>query len=65
VENFCFEAEVLGGASGGGVDGAGAGAGAGAAGGLFFDYKLRKGVAENMNASFLMQKMGIIISPGQ
>jgi DNA mismatch repair ATPase MutS len=27
---------------------------------LLFDYKLRKGVATNKNATFLMQKMGII-----
>lgn len=27
---------------------------------LSFDYKLKKGVAEKMNASFLMKKMGII-----
>lgn len=27
---------------------------------LYFDYKLRTGIAENMNASFLMKKMGII-----
>ena len=27
---------------------------------LFFDYKLKQGVAKNMNASFLMKKMGII-----
>jgi DNA mismatch repair ATPase MutS len=27
---------------------------------LFFDYKLNPGVAKNMNASFLMKKMGII-----
>jgi hypothetical protein len=27
---------------------------------LFFDYKLREGVAKNRNASFLMRKMGII-----
>lgn len=27
---------------------------------LLFDYKLRRGVATNKNASFLMQKMGII-----
>jgi len=30
---------------------------------LIFDYKLRKGVARNKNASFLMQKMGIIDRP--
>jgi len=29
---------------------------------LLFDYKLRKGVAKNRNATFLMQKMGIIAS---
>lgn len=27
---------------------------------LVFDYKLRTGIAQNMNASFLMRKMGII-----
>src|SRR5690606_16254763 len=27
---------------------------------LSFDYKLHKGVATNKNASFLMQKMGIV-----
>jgi DNA mismatch repair ATPase MutS len=27
---------------------------------LFFDYKLRPGIAKNKNASFLMKKMGII-----
>lgn len=27
---------------------------------LYFDYKLREGVAKNKNASFLMEKMGII-----
>ena len=27
---------------------------------LFFDYKLRRGVAKNKNASFLMKKMEII-----
>lgn len=27
---------------------------------LSFDYKLRKGVCQNMNASFLLQKMGIV-----
>jgi DNA mismatch repair ATPase MutS len=27
---------------------------------LYFDYKLKKGLAKNMNASFLMEKMGII-----
>jgi hypothetical protein len=26
---------------------------------LFFDYKLKEGVAQNMNATFLMKKMGI------
>jgi hypothetical protein len=30
---------------------------------LVFDYKLREGVARNKNASFLMQKMGIIDQP--
>ena len=29
---------------------------------LSFSYKLREGVAQNMNACFLMQKMGIVIS---
>lgn len=29
---------------------------------LSFSYKLREGIAQNMNASFLMQKMGITIS---
>ena len=28
---------------------------------LTFSYKLREGVAQNMNACFLMQKMGIAI----
>ena len=28
---------------------------------LSFSYKLREGVAQNMNACFLMKKMGIII----
>jgi DNA mismatch repair ATPase MutS len=28
---------------------------------LSFTYKLRSGIAENMNASFLMQKMGITV----
>lgn len=27
---------------------------------LFFDYKLKAGVAQNMNATFLMRKMGIL-----
>ena len=27
---------------------------------LFFDYKLKRGIAQKMNATFLMQKMGII-----
>jgi DNA mismatch repair ATPase MutS len=27
---------------------------------LSFDYKLKKGIAQNRNATFLMQKMGII-----
>jgi DNA mismatch repair ATPase MutS len=27
---------------------------------LLFDYRLRRGVATNKNATFLMQKMGII-----
>jgi DNA mismatch repair ATPase MutS len=27
---------------------------------LYFDYTLQKGVAKNKNASFLMEKMGII-----
>ncbi len=27
---------------------------------LFFDYKLKRGIARNMNATFLMKKMGII-----
>jgi hypothetical protein len=27
---------------------------------LFFDYKLKEGVCQNMNASFLLKKMGII-----
>jgi DNA mismatch repair ATPase MutS len=27
---------------------------------LYFDYKLRKGIAKNKNASFLMKQMGII-----
>ncbi|WP_053991907.1 DNA mismatch repair protein MutS [Mangrovimonas sp. TPBH4] len=27
---------------------------------LFFDYKLKKGICQNMNASFLLQKMGIV-----
>ena len=26
---------------------------------LFFDYKLKKGVCQNMNASFLLAKMGL------
>lgn len=30
------------------------------AGQLFFDYRIREGVARNKNATFLMQKMGII-----
>ena len=29
---------------------------------LFFPYKLQPGIAENMNAYFLMKKMGIIIN---
>ena len=29
---------------------------------LTFSYKLREGVAQNMNACFLMQKMGLDIS---
>ena len=29
---------------------------------LSFSYKLREGIAQNMNASFLMQKMGITLS---
>lgn len=28
---------------------------------LFFDYKLKSGIAQNMNATFLMQRMGITI----
>lgn len=28
---------------------------------LFYDYKLRKGICQNVNASFLMRKMGIIM----
>lgn len=28
---------------------------------LFFDYKLKPGIAQNMNATFLMQRMGITI----
>jgi len=28
---------------------------------LFFDYKLKKGVSQNLNATFLMKKMGITI----
>jgi DNA mismatch repair ATPase MutS len=28
---------------------------------LTFSYKLREGIAQNMNASFLMKKMGITI----
>jgi DNA mismatch repair ATPase MutS len=27
---------------------------------LFFDYKLKAGLAQKMNATFLMKKMGII-----
>lgn len=27
---------------------------------LFFDYKLRKGICQNMNASFLLKNMGIV-----
>jgi hypothetical protein len=27
---------------------------------LTFDYTIRKGIATNMNASFLMKKMGIM-----
>jgi DNA mismatch repair ATPase MutS len=27
---------------------------------LLFDYKIRRGIATNMNASFLMKKMGIV-----
>jgi len=27
---------------------------------LFFDYKLRQGVSQNLNATFLMKKMGVI-----
>ena len=27
---------------------------------LFFDYKLKRGIAQKMNATFLMRKMGII-----
>ena len=27
---------------------------------LFFDYKLKQGVCQNMNASFLLKKMEII-----
>lgn len=30
---------------------------------LTFSYKLREGVAQNMNACFLMKKMGIILQP--
>jgi len=30
---------------------------------LFFDYKLKRGVAQKMNATFLMKKMGIIPVP--
>jgi len=29
-------------------------------GAIFFDYALQKGICQNMNANFLMQKMGII-----
>jgi DNA mismatch repair ATPase MutS len=28
---------------------------------LAFDYTLREGVCENMNASFLLRKMGLVI----
>jgi DNA mismatch repair ATPase MutS len=28
---------------------------------LFFDYKLKEGVSQNLNATFLMKKMGITI----
>jgi DNA mismatch repair ATPase MutS len=28
---------------------------------LTFPYRLREGIAENMNACFLMEKMGIIL----
>ena len=27
---------------------------------LFFDYTFKKGICQNMNASFLLQKMGIV-----
>jgi DNA mismatch repair ATPase MutS len=27
---------------------------------LYFDYKLKQGICENMNASFLLKKMGIV-----
>ena len=30
---------------------------------LYFDYKLKRGVCQTMNASFLMEKMGITSSP--
>ena len=29
---------------------------------LTFSYKLREGIAQNMNACFLMKKMGLIIN---
>ena len=29
---------------------------------LTFSYRLREGIAQNMNACFLMQKMGITVS---
>ena len=32
---------------------------------LFFDYKLKPGIAQNMNATFLMQRMGITIGVGK
>ena len=28
---------------------------------LFFDYKLRQGISRNLNATFLMKKMGITV----
>ena len=28
---------------------------------LYFSYKIREGIAQNMNACFLMKKMGIVI----
>lgn len=32
---------------------------------LYFDYKLKTGMAQNRNATFLMQKMGIITKKGE